>query len=101
MTPAANKFILNPSTAISRIVNRPLPNTTELGAVATGNMKAQLALIAAGTMINSGLIPADIAVAAKMGISRVVLAVFEVVSVANVTIRHIAKMSRYEGITVS
>ena len=28
----------------------PVPNTTALGAVATGNMNAQLALIAAGTI---------------------------------------------------
>ena len=101
ITNAANRLILKPSAAMSRIVKRPLPKTTEFGAVATGNMNAQLALIAAGTMINSGAMPADRAVAARIGINNVVLAVFEVVSVVNVTIKQIARIRKKVGMAVN
>ena len=55
-----NRFSSMPSRAIRAVVIMPLPNTTELGAVATGSMNAQLALMAAGTMINSGRMPAAV-----------------------------------------
>ena len=48
MTPAPIKLSATPSRAIRAVVTSPLPNTTEFGAVATGNINAQLALIAAG-----------------------------------------------------
>jgi hypothetical protein len=78
----------------------PVPNTTVLGAVATGNINAQLALIAAGTIMISGAIPEARAAAAKTGIKSVVLAVLEVVSVRNVTTRQITAMSAKVGIAV-
>jgi len=56
-----------------------------LGAVATGSMKAQLALNAAGTISNKGSKFALSAVAANMGISMAVVAVLLVASVINVT----------------
>src|SRR6056300_209355 len=101
MINAPTRFIFSPSRAISRIVKRPLPNTTELGAVATGNIKAQLALIAAGTIITSGGIPAASEVAAKIGIRSVVLAVLDVVSVVNVTTRLITRIKAKVGKEVS
>ena len=64
-----------------------------LGAVATGSMNAQLALIAAGTMNSFGSIAAPTAAAASTGISRVVVAVLLVVSVRKVTARQIAAIS--------
>jgi len=67
------------------------------GAVATGNMKAQEALIAAGIMINFGSIPAPSAPAASIGISSVVVAVLLVVSVRKVTTRQIVSMIRMMG----
>ena len=60
-------------------------------------MKAQDADIAAGIIINSGLTPTAIAVAAKMGISNVVVAVLEVISVKNVTPRQIHSSSTGTG----
>ena len=59
-----------------------------LGAVATGNIKAQLALIAAGIIINAGSIPAATPAAASIGINKVAVAVFEVISVKKVTNKH-------------
>ena len=68
-----------------------------LGAVATGNIKAQLALIAAGIIINAGSIPAATPAAAKIGINKVAVAVFEVISVKKVTNRQIDKTSKGTG----
>lgn len=62
----------------------------ELGAVATGNIKAQLALIAAGTINTAGSILAAIAAAARIGMSNVVVAVLLVASVRKVIKRQIA-----------
>ena len=56
-----------------------------LGAVATGSMNAQLALNAAGIIKSCGSIFVESAVAAKMGINSVVVAVLLVISVRNVT----------------
>lgn len=49
-----------------------------LGAVATGSMKAQLELIAAGIIKNLGSNPIPTAALDKMGISSVAVAVFEI-----------------------
>ena len=65
--------------------NSPLPKATAFGAVATGSIKAQLALSAAGTINHSGSISEAIATATKTGISKAVVAVLEVASVKNVT----------------
>ena len=58
------------------------------GAVATGNIKAQLALNTAGNIIHVGFISAAMAVLAKMGINNTVLAVLLVVSVKKLTAKH-------------
>ena len=52
-----------------------------LGAVATGNIKAQLAAMAAGIINSAGSLPEDTAATAKMGISNVAVAVLLVISV--------------------
>ena len=75
----------NPSRAIVRIESSPEPKIIALGGVATGSINAKLALIVAGTMINRGSISAASAAAAKMGISKVAVAVLLVTSVKNVT----------------
>jgi hypothetical protein len=56
-----------------------------LGAVATGNINAQLALIAAGTIKIKGSILAAKDAAARIGMSKAVVAVFDVASVKVVT----------------
>ena len=84
MTRTPIRFRTLPSLAISAVVNRPVEKTMVLGAVATGNMKAQLALMAAGTINRAGSISAAIAAAAKIGIIKVVVAVLLVISVRNV-----------------
>ena len=53
--------------------------------MATGSINAQLALIAAGTINIRGLISAAMEAAAKIGMSRAVVAVFDVASVKAVT----------------
>ena len=80
MTAAPTKFNTNPSRTIVLIGKRPVENTIVLGAVATGNIKAQLALMAAGTMSSSGGISAANAAAAKTGSMSVVVAVLIVIS---------------------
>ena len=76
---------------------RPVPNTMTLGAVATGSMKAQEALMAAGIISSLGSIPAPKAAAARMGINRVVVAVLLVVSVKKVMLRQITTMIASTG----
>ena len=71
---------------------RPVPKTIALGGVPTGSMKAQLALIAAGTIKRPGSIPATIAAGARSGISKTVVAVLLVVSVRKVTASAMAAM---------
>ena len=68
---------------------------TKFGAVATGSINAQLALIAAGTMSKRGSIPTAIAAAASIGINNNVVAVLLVISVMNVTERQIATRIAY------
>jgi len=68
-----------------------------LGAVATGNMNAQLALIAAGTINSFGSSAAPTAAAARMGIKSEVVAVLLVISVRKVTLRQIAASTAMVG----
>ena len=72
----------------------PVLNMMVLGAVATGNINAQLALMAAGTIRTSGGISAAKAAAARMGNIKVVVAVLLVISVINVMVRQIASIRR-------
>ena len=51
------------------------------GAVATGNIKAQLAAIAAGIIKIAGSKPDEIAATANIGINKVAVAVLLVISV--------------------
>lgn len=51
---APNKFSLRPARDMSVMVMCSVPNTIALGTVATGSMKAQLALSAAGIIIRRG-----------------------------------------------
>ena len=50
ITKAPQRFNVKPSEAIVCIEKRPVPKVTALGGVATGNIKAKEALIAAGIM---------------------------------------------------
>ena len=63
------------------MLTSPEPYTMALGAVATGNIKAQLAAMAAGIINSAGSLPEDTAATAKMGISNVAVAVLLVISV--------------------
>ena len=71
-----------------------MPKITALGAVATGNIKAQLALKAAGTMNHAGSILAAVPAAARIGMRSVVVAVLLVISVKKVTERHRRRVVR-------
>ncbi len=88
MTTAPARFKTKPARAMSLMRIFPLPKTMAFGAVATGSMKAQLALIAAGIINSIGLTSVAIAVAASRGINRLAVAVLLVTSVRNVTARH-------------
>ena len=79
----------SPSLTITLIGKVPVLNIMVLGAVATGNINAQLALIAAGTISTSGGILAAKAAAAKIGSINVVVAVLLVISVINVMVKQI------------
>lgn len=68
-----------------------------LGGVATGSMKAKLALIVAGIIRILGSIPAATAADAKIGSSNVVVAVLLVTSVKNVTLRQILAINNKVG----
>ena len=91
---APAKFNIKPSFAMWVSLNLLVENTIVFGAVATGSMKAQLALIAAGTIIISGFILADKLSAANIGRRRVVVARLLVISVRNVISRQTARISR-------
>ena len=82
------------------VVISPLPNTIVFGAVPTGSIKAKLALMTAGTIINSGAIPAARAAAASTGMSSAAVAVLDVVSVRKVTTRQIIMSSANKGMCV-
>src|SRR6056297_1066602 len=74
---------------------------TAFGAVATGSMNAQEALIAAGTISSSGRMPAATAVAARTGINSEVVAVLLVISVRNVTPRQMLSTISHGGSVAS
>ena len=86
------RFIANPSETKVLAENAPVEKITILGGVATGNMNAQDALMAAGTISNLGSIAAPIAAAAMIGINIVVVAVLLVTSVKKVTQKQIVAM---------
>ena len=92
---------MKPSRAIVLMVSRSDPNTMALGGVATGNMKAKLQLIVAGTMISFGSISAASAAAARIGISSVAVAVLLVTSVKNVTTKQSTTIMTTTGTNVS
>ena len=92
MTTIPIRFIANPSETKVLAENAPVEKITILGGVATGNMNAQDALIAAGTISNLGSIAAPIAAAAIIGINIVVVAVLLVTSVKKVTQKQIVAM---------
>ena len=92
MTTIPIEFIANPSETKVLAENAPVEKITILGGVATGNMNAQDALMAAGTISNLGSIAAPIAAAAMIGINIVVVAVLLVTSVKKVTQKQIVAM---------
>ena len=92
MTTIPIRFIANPSETKVLAENAPVEKITILGGVATGNMNAQDALMAAGTISNLGSIAAPIAAAAMIGINIVVVAVLLVTSVKKVTQKQIVAM---------
>ena len=85
MAKIANKLSLNPALAICGMVTSPLENTTALGPVATGSIKAQLADIASGTNNIIGSSPDATASAPMIGRSVAVVAVLLVSSVRKTT----------------
>ena len=91
------RFIANPSETKVLAENAPVEKITILGGVATGNMNAQDALMAAGTISNLGSIAAPIAAAAMIGINIVVVAVLLVTSVKKVTQKQIVAMNSKIG----
>ena len=92
-----NKFIAKPSETNLLAGNAPVEKITIFGGVATGSMKAQEALMAAGIISSFGSMLAPIAAAANIGINRVVVAVLLVTSVKNVTERQITKTMTSTG----
>tara|TARA_B100000579_G_scaffold402208_1_gene385267 strand:- start:467 stop:874 length:408 start_codon:yes stop_codon:yes gene_type:complete len=92
MTAIPIRFIANPSETKVLAENALVEKITILGGVATGNMNAQDALMAAGTISNLGSIAAPIAAAAMIGINIVVVAVLLVTSVKKVTQKQIVAM---------
>ena len=92
MTTIPIRFTATPSETKVLAENAPVEKITILGGVATGNMNAQDALMAAGTISNLGSIAAPIAAAAMIGINIVVVAVLLVTSVKKVTQKQIVAM---------
>ena len=92
MTTIPIRFIANPSETRVLAEKAPVEKITILGGVATGNMNAQDALMAAGTISNLGSTAAPIAAAAMIGINIVVVAVLLVTSVKKVTQKQIVAM---------
>ena len=91
------KFNPKPTFAICGIVTHPDPKTIAFGGVATGSMKAQDAEIVAGIISRRGLIPIANAVAAKIGIKIVDVAVFDVTSVKKVSIKQVIIIMTING----
>lgn len=90
-----------PSFAMVRMGIFSVANTIAFGAVATGNMNAHVAAIAAGIINNSGARLDSIAAAASTGISKVAVAVFDVISVRKITDVEIINIVTNNGNTVS
>ena len=78
-------FMMIPIRTMTVIGMAPLANTIAFGGVATGNMKAHEADIVAGIMRRNGCTSSPTAVAARIGRKIVAIAVFDVISVRNVT----------------
>tara|TARA_Y100001958_G_C20704360_1_gene208920 strand:- start:26 stop:340 length:315 start_codon:yes stop_codon:yes gene_type:complete len=78
---AATRFRIAPDFIISLILICPLPNTTALGGVAIGSIKAQLAAIVVGITKNMGLNSNPIANIIKIGVKVATVAVLEFSSV--------------------
>ena len=97
MIKAPKRFNTSPSLAILFTVTSPVPKTTALGIVATGSMKAQLALIAAGIIKRIGSKFEAVAAAPRMGIRTLVVAVLLVISVRKVTKRQIPSSNPKRG----
>ena len=87
MTTVPMRLRMSPSLAICWLSTCPLLKTIVFGAVATGSIKAQLALKVAGSINHSGSIFELSAVAAKIGMSMAVVAVLLVASVIKVTVK--------------
>ena len=83
------KFNPTPTFAICGMVTHPEPKIIALGGVATGSIKAHEADIVAGIINKNGCMPIASAVAARMGIKMVDVAVFDVTSVRNVNIKQV------------
>src|SRR5690554_660254 len=75
--------------------------TIEFGGVATGRQKAQLHAMTAGIINISIGIPAALPVAAKIGINKVAVAVFDVTSVKNDTLKPIKNTNSHNGKSVN
>ena len=97
MTMTPTKFSTMPSRTMVWIEKRPVAKVMTLGGVATGNIKAQEALMAAGIINKAGSVPAPIAAAAKIGISSVVVAMLLVTSVKKVTAKQIVAIINIRG----
>ena len=97
MTTTPTKFNTTPSRTMVCMEKRPVAKVMTLGGVATGSMNAQEALKAAGTMNNAGSMPAPSAAAAKIGMSRVVVAILLVTSVRKVTAKQMVAIIRSNG----
>ena len=81
MTTMANRLSINPARVMSLIRTMPEPNIIVLVGVATGNINAQLAAMVIGIINTTGSNPILIAMEAKIGVSAVTLAIFELISV--------------------
>ena len=79
------RFIQSPARAITPAPTRPEENTTALGGVATGNMKAAEAARAVGTITMRGSSPAAAAASPTTGKRTAVVAVLDVISVKKLT----------------
>ena len=69
---------------MSLIFTLPLPNTTALGGVAMGSIKAQLAAIVVGITKNRGFTSKPIAKIIRIGEKVATVAVFELSSVKRI-----------------
>jgi len=87
----------NPAFVISETFSSPEPNTTALGGVATGNIKAQDAAMVAGIISRKGCTSIVIAIGAKIGSNMAVVAKFDVISVKKLILNVSTGMSKMIG----